>query len=136
VLRAAAGLGVDAVLVTPRCADPLYRRAVKVSMGAVFSVPWTRLRLWPGGLDDLRAAGFTVLALTPGAGSVPVDEVPVEATDRWAVLLGSEGPGLSDAALAGADLRVRVPMHAGVDSLNVAMASAVAFYALGRQSRR
>jgi tRNA G18 (ribose-2'-O)-methylase SpoU len=131
VLRCAAGLGVDAVLLDPRCADPLYRRSVKVSMGAVFAVPWARLAPWPAALSDVRAMGFTVLALTPDVDAVSIAELTPDVTDRTALLLGAEGPGLSADALAAADLRVRIPMAAGVDSLNVAAAAAVAFYALG-----
>ena len=138
VLRCAAGLGVDAVLLDPRCADPLYRRSVKVSMGAVFAVPWARLTPWPSALSAVRALGFTVLALTPEPAATSLADLTPEVTDRAALLLGAEGPGLSAAALAAADLRVRIPMAAGVDSLNVAAAAAVAFYALGAgaQSRR
>ena len=131
VLRCAAGLGVDAVLLDPRCADPLYRRSVKVSMGAVFAVPWARLTPWPSALADVRALGFTVLALTPEPAATSLADLTPEVTERTALLLGAEGPGLSAAALAAADLRVRIPMAAGVDSLNVAAAAAVAFYALG-----
>ena len=130
VFRSAAALGVDAVLVSPRCADPLYRRSVRVSMGAVFQVPWTRLEPWPAGLDDLRALGFTVaaLALTPDA--VPLAQFAASAPERTALLLGTEGDGLSASAVAAADVTVRIPMSGGVDSLNVAAASAVAFWAL------
>ena len=129
VFRAAAGLGVDAVLVTPRCADPLYRRSVKVSMGAVFAVPWTRLRRWPQDVDDLRAAGLTVaaLALTPDA--VDLRELAARPPERLALLLGTEGDGLGGATVARADVVVRIPMAGGVDSLNVASAAAVAFWA-------
>lgn len=128
--RSAAALGADAVLVTPRCADPLYRRAVRVSMGTVFQVPWTRVPVWPGGLDDLRAAGFTVaaLALTPAA--VPMDEFVRATPGRVALVLGTEGDGLAPGTVAAADVAVRIPMHGGVDSLNVAAAAAVAVYAL------
>ncbi|HEX7189148.1 MAG TPA: RNA methyltransferase [Actinomycetes bacterium] len=135
VFRSAAGLGVDAVLVSPRCADPLYRRSVKVSMGAVFSVPWSRLDTWPGGLRDVQDLGFSVLALTPALDAQPLDGLPADATARCALVLGAEGAGLSDRALAIADHRVRIPMSGGVDSLNAAAAAAVAFYALA-QSRR
>lgn len=135
VFRCAAGLGVDAVLVSPRCADPLYRRSVKVSMGAVFAVPWSRLDSWPSDLRDVRRHGFSVLALTPEPSATPLPDLPPEATGRCALVLGTEGAGLGDRALALADHRVRIPMAAGVDSLNVAAAAAVAFYALG-QSRR
>ncbi len=138
ILRCAAGLGVDAVLLDPRCADPLYRRSVKVSMGAVFAVPWARLAPWPAALADVRDLGFTLLALTPDRQATSLADLTPEVTDRAALLLGAEGPGLSAAALAAADLTVRIPMAAGVDSLNVAAAAAVAFYAIGAgaQSRQ
>ena len=135
VFRSAAGLGVDAVLVSPRCADPLYRRSVKVSMGAVFSVPWSRLESWPTDLADVRREGLSVLALTPSADATPLADLPAEVTARCALLIGAEGPGLTPAALEAADHRVRIPMSGGVDSLNAAAASAVAFNALA-QSRR
>jgi tRNA G18 (ribose-2'-O)-methylase SpoU len=136
VLRCAAGLGVDAVLLDPRCADPLYRRSVKVSMGAVFAVPWARLSPWPQGLAAVRDLGFTLLALTPEDTATSIADLGPDVTDRAALMLGAEGPGLSDEALAAADLRVRIPMAAGVDSLNVAAAAAVAFYALGPGAQR
>ena len=135
VFRSAAGLGVDAVLVSPSCADPLYRRSVKVSMGAVFSVPWSRLEAWPADLADVRREGLSVLALTPSADATPLADLPSEVTARCALLIGAEGPGLTADALDAADHRVRIPMSGGVDSLNAAAASAVAFYALA-QSRR
>jgi tRNA G18 (ribose-2'-O)-methylase SpoU len=131
VVRTAAGLGWDGLLLDPRTVDPLYRRAVRVSMGQVFALPYARLGAWPEGLDEVRAAGFQVLALTPDAGAEPLGEVAAAGLDRVALLLGAEGPGLSDAALALADRRVRIPMARGVDSLNVAAAAAVAFWALG-----
>lgn len=130
VFRSAAALGFDAVLLTPRCADPLYRRAVRTSMGAVFSVPWTRIS-WFEGPDLLRDRGFDLVALTPDPEALPLGEVHAAARERLAVALGSEGHGLSDRWLASADLRVRIPMREGVDSLNVGAAAAVAFYALG-----
>ena len=132
IFRSAAGLGMDAVLVTPRCADPLYRRSVKVSMGAVFSVPWTRLVSWPADIGLLRAAGLAVLALTPDASAVPIDELPPQVRASAALILGAEGPGLQPRTLAEVGTRVRIPMSAGVDSLNVGAAAAVAFYALSR----
>lgn len=131
IFRCAAALGFDAVILAPRCADPLYRRAVKVSMGAVFSVPYARLTDWRGGLDGLRAAGFQVLALTPAADAVPIEQVP--AAEKLALLLGTEGDGLSARWLAAADARIRIPMSGGVDSLNVASAAAIACYLLGRR---
>jgi tRNA G18 (ribose-2'-O)-methylase SpoU len=126
LFRNAAAFGLDGVLLDARCADPLYRRSVRVSMGHVFGVPFAVLDdPWPASLAGLRAAGVTILALTPNAQAEPLRSV--QAPNRWAVLLGAEGPGLSDAALATADRRVRIPMAAGVDSLNVATAGAVAF---------
>jgi tRNA G18 (ribose-2'-O)-methylase SpoU len=130
--RNAAALGIDAVLLTPRCADPLYRRAVKVSMGAVFHVPWTRLDAWPGDLGLLGRHGFVTAALCLSEQSVTLDELAGRGHEKLALMLGTEGEGLSAAALRAADERVRIPMAAGVDSLNVAAASAVAFYATRR----
>ncbi|MFI1381705.1 TrmH family RNA methyltransferase [Embleya sp. NPDC020886] len=130
IFRGAAALGMDAVLLSPDCADPLYRRSVKVSMGAVFSVPYARLEPWPGGLDVLRGAGLTLLALTPAPGSVALNELPAADLERCALMLGAEGPGLTAKALAAADRLVRIPMSHGVDSLNVGAAAAVAFYAV------
>jgi tRNA G18 (ribose-2'-O)-methylase SpoU len=130
IFRGAAGLGMDAVVLSPSCADPLYRRAVRVSMGEVFKVPYARLEPWPRGLARLREAGYRLLALTPGEGAVPLPEFRPAPGERLALLLGAEGPGLSPAALAAADTRVCIPMAAGVDSLNVAAAAAVAFYAV------
>ena len=128
--RSAAALGVDAVLVTPRCADPLYRRAVRVSMGTVFQVPWTRIDPWPGGVSLLREAGFTVAALALAADAVDLDELEARPPERLALVLGTEGDGLSRRTVEEADLVVRIPMGGGVDSLNVAAASAVAFWAV------
>ncbi|MEU3947041.1 RNA methyltransferase [Streptomyces sp. NPDC029526] len=130
VFRSAAALGMDAVLLSPDCADPLYRRSVKVSMGAVFSVPYARLAAWPKGLESVREAGFTLLALTPDAKARSLDEVAPHRMDRVALMLGAEGDGLSTQALVAADEWVRIPMSHGVDSLNVGAAAAVAFYAV------
>ena len=132
--RSAAALGIDAVLVTPRCADPLYRRSVRVSMGTVFQVPWTRIERWPA-MDELHAQGFTVAALALSENSVALDEFAAspactEPDSRVAVVLGTEGDGLSHRTIAAADEVVRIPMAGGVDSLNVAAAAAVAFWAL------
>ena len=135
VFRSAAALGVDAVLITPRCADPLYRRAVRVSMGTVFQVPWTRIEPWPAGLQVLRDHGFTVAAFALGDGAVSLDDLAVNQPDRLAMVFGTEGDGLSRLAVKGADLVVKIPMAGGVDSLNVASASAVAMWAL-RPPRR
>ncbi|MBW1604104.1 RNA methyltransferase [Streptomyces sp. JJ66] len=130
IFRSAAALGMDAVLLSPDCADPLYRRSVKVSMGAVFAVPYARLDAWPDGLHTLRDAGFTLLALTPDPAAVPLGEVVAGRLDRAALMLGAEGSGLTPRALAAADVRTRIPMAHGVDSLNVGAAAAVAFYAV------
>ncbi|MEO7061876.1 MAG: RNA methyltransferase [Lapillicoccus sp.] len=130
IFRSAAALGVDAVLVTPQCADPLYRRSIRVSMGTVFQVPWTRIDPWPSGMEVLRDHGFTVAALGLADASVSLDELAAAPPDRLALVLGTEGDGLGRQTLAGADVTVRIPMAGGVDSLNVAAASAVAFWAL------
>ncbi|MET8168266.1 RNA methyltransferase [Streptomyces sp. NPDC005329] len=127
--RSAAALGIKAILLSPDCADPLYRRAIKVSMGAVFSVPYARFDAWPAGLDVVRDAGYAILAMTPDEKATPLDELNPERYGKSAIMLGSEGHGLSTYALRAADEWVRIPMSAGVDSLNVAAASAVAFYA-------
>ncbi|OJF13375.1 tRNA G18 (ribose-2'-O)-methylase SpoU [Couchioplanes caeruleus] len=132
VFRGAAALGIDAVLLSPSCADPLYRRSVRVSMGEVFAVPYARLEPWPDGLARVREAGFSVLALTPAPDAVPMQRLDAAQRARPALLLGAEGPGLSRHALAACDVPVRLPMRRGVDSLNVAAAAAVAFWELGR----
>jgi tRNA G18 (ribose-2'-O)-methylase SpoU len=129
LFRNAAALGVDGVLLGPRCADPLYRRSVRVSMGHVLRVPFAHLDAWPTGLDMLRDKGFRVVALTPRPGAIGLADAGLRG-ERVAVLLGSEGPGLTEEALGAADLAVRIPMADGVDSLNVATAAAVAFYAI------
>ncbi|HEY0359290.1 MAG TPA: RNA methyltransferase [Mycobacteriales bacterium] len=134
VFRCAAALGIDGVLLSPSCADPLYRRSVRVSMGEVFAVPYARADSWPGALADVRAAGFTVLALTPDPAAVALDRLSGADRARPALLLGAEGPGLSRGALTGSDVAVRIPMQRGVDSLNVAAAAAVAFWELCRES--
>lgn len=130
IFRAAAGLGADAVLVSPRCADPLYRRSVRVSMGTVFQVPWTRLPEWAEAGPQLRAAGLHLAALALAPDAVPLDAFAESGHDRVALLLGAEGDGLSARAVAAADTVVTIPMAGGVDSLNVAAASAVAMWAL------
>ncbi|MQS06848.1 TrmH family RNA methyltransferase [Streptomyces alkaliphilus] len=131
--RNAAALGVDAVLLTPGCADPLYRRAVKVSMGTVFKVPWARPGPWKRTAELLRGAGFTSAALCLAEDSITVDELADRNDERLALVFGTEGHGLSERALRACDLRVRIPMAAGVDSLNVAAASAVAFHVTRRR---
>jgi tRNA G18 (ribose-2'-O)-methylase SpoU len=128
IFRSAAALGMDAVLLSPDCADPLYRRAVKVSMGAVFAVPYVRLDPWPSSLAAVREAGFELLALTPAEGAV--DLATVAAQGKPALMLGAEGDGLTAKAMAAADHLVRIPMAHGIDSLNVGAAAAVAFYAV------
>ena len=135
VFRSAAALGVDAVLITPRCADPLYRRAVRVSMGTVFQVPWTRIEPWPAGLSVLHDHGFTVAAFALGDGAVDLDDFASDQPQRLAMIFGTEGDGLSRLAVKGADVVLKIPMAGGVDSLNVAAASAVALWALRRQTR-
>lgn len=130
VFRGAAGLGMDGVLLSPTCADPLYRRSVRVSMGEVFALPYAVLTPWPGGLDAVRDAGFSILALTPDRDATPISALTESERDRPALLFGAEGPGLTDDVLKSADRRVRIPMSRGVDSLNVAAAAAVACYAI------
>ena len=130
IFRSAAGLGVDAVLVTPRCADPLYRRSIRVSMGTVFQVPWTRIDPWPGGVDVLRQLGLTVAAMALSEDAVTLDEFAAHPPERIAMVLGTEGDGIGARTVAAADVTVRIPMAGGVDSLNVAAASAVAMWGL------
>jgi tRNA G18 (ribose-2'-O)-methylase SpoU len=136
IFRSVAGLGADAVLITPRCADPLYRRSVRVSMGTVLQVPWTRLPEWPEGATILKDLGFTIAALALAADAVDLQDFAASAPGKVALVLGTEGDGLSRAALAAADVTVTIPMMHGVDSLNVASASAVALYALTAAQRR
>jgi len=124
---------MDAVLLSPTCADPLYRRSVRVSMGEVFSIPYARIESWPSGLTELREAWFRILALTPDSGAESIDDIKMRDDDLLALLLGAEGPGLSKDALEAATSRVRIPMGNGVDSLNVAAATAVACYAITRK---
>ena len=133
VFRSAAALGMDAVLLERRCADPLYRRSVRVSMGEVFSVPWAWLDDWPGALAALADDGFRVLALTPAADAVRLEDVALAAEDKVALLLGAEGPGLTDAAMGASSTRVRIAMAPGVDSLNVGAAAAIACWVVGRR---
>jgi tRNA G18 (ribose-2'-O)-methylase SpoU len=130
IFRSVAGLGADAVLITPRCADPLYRRSVRVSMGTVLQVPWTRLPEWPDATELLHNAGFHIAALALSDHAVTLDAFAASPPERVAILMGSEGDGLSRAALDNADSVVTIPMLHGVDSLNVASASAVALWAL------
>lgn len=130
LFRNARAFGIDAVLLDPTTPDPLYRRSIRVSMGHVLHMPWTRLDPWPDRLADLQARGFTVVALTPAAGAEPIDDLAKDPPSRVAVLLGAEGPGLSDQALQAADRKVRIPLDPDVDSLNVATAAAITFHRL------
>lgn len=132
IFRSGAALGFDAVLLAPRCGDPLYRRSVKVGMGAVFTMPWTRLPDWYAALPALSSAGFTTVALTLADDSTPIEDA-VAGVDRLALVLGSEGHGLSARWEQSADRRANIPMRAGIDSLNVAAASAVACYIAARR---
>ena len=132
ILRSGAALGFDAVLLAPRCADPLYRRSIKVAMGAVFSLPWTRLPDWYDALPDLSARGYTTVALTLAPDAVPIEEA-VAGLDKVALVLGSEGHGLTSRWEQTADRRAIIPMAAGIDSLNVAAATAVACYVTARR---
>jgi tRNA G18 (ribose-2'-O)-methylase SpoU len=133
IFRSVAGLGADAVLITPRCADPYYRRSVRVSMGTVLQVPWTRLDEWPEGGEALTRLGFRIAALALDPNAIDLDDYARRAPDKLALVVGTEGDGLSRAALGAADDIVTIPMLHGVDSLNVASASAVALYALRRR---
>ena len=129
IFRNAAGLGVDAVVFGSGCADPLYRRAVRVSMGHALLVPYARSANWPADLAMLKESGFRLLAMTPDGGACALAEAMAAARDdRVAVLVGAEGPGLTPATLRLSDVRVRIPMSRGTDSLNVATAAALAFY--------
>ncbi len=132
IFRSGAALGFDAVLLAPRCADPLYRRSIKVGMGAVFTMPWTRLPDWRSALPDLSARGFTTVALTLADDAVPIEDALL-GVERLALVLGSEGHGLSPHWEGSADRRAIIPMAAGIDSLNVAAATAVACYVAARR---
>ena len=132
IFRSAAALGVDAVVLSPRCADPLYRRSVKVAMGAVFSVPYARMDDWYDGVTAIAQAGFTTVALTPADDAVDIEQA-VAGVERVALLMGSEGHGLSERWMRSADVRAVIAMAAGIDSLNVAAAAAVACYVVSRR---
>ena len=138
IFRSAAALNMDAVLLTPACSNPLYRRAIRVSMGTVFQVPWTFLdeeeNQWPGmGLAKLKNLGFKTAAMALSDNSVSIDHPALMVEEKLAIILGTEGDGLSDATIADCDYTVKIPMSHGVDSLNVAAASAVAFWQLGNR---
>ena len=136
IFRSAAALGIDAVLLTPACSDPLYRRAARVSMGTVFQVPWTYLGSdcaeWPHpGMERLRALGFRTAAMALSDNAISIADPQLMAEEKLAIVLGTEGDGLAAGTIADCDYTVRIPMSHGVDSLNVAAASAVAFWQLG-----
>ena len=138
IFRSAAALGMDAVLLTPGCSNPLYRRAARVSMGTVFQIPWTfigsEMADWPeAGMNKLRALGFKTAAMALRDDSVSIDDPKLLAEEKLAIILGSEGDGLTNDTIADCDYTVRIPMYHGVDSLNVAAASAVAFWQLRKK---
>ncbi|MCA4131496.1 RNA methyltransferase [Arthrobacter sp. M4] len=129
VFRSAAAIGVDAVLVTPQCADPLYRRSIRVSMGTVFQVPWTRIDPWPAGIEQLKEGGYFVAGMSLGEGAITLDDLVAQDHQNLVLVFGTEGDGLKPDTDRLLDARVTIPMMNGVDSLNVAASSAVAFYA-------
>ena len=131
IIRSAAALGMDAVLLTPGCSDPLYRRAARVSMGTVFQIEWTFLA--DDSLDEIKRLGFKTVAMALKDDSVSINDTRLTAESKLAVIMGTEGDGLSDKTIAECDYTVKIPMYHGVDSLNVAAASAVAFYQLGNK---
>ena len=134
IFRSAAALGMDAVLLTPGCSDPLYRRSARVSMGTVFQIPWTFTGDWPGeGMAQLSRLGFRTAAMALSDDSVSIDDRRLMAEEKLAVILGSEGDGLTETTIARFDYTVKIPMYHGVDSLNVAAASAVAFWQLRKE---
>jgi tRNA G18 (ribose-2'-O)-methylase SpoU len=130
IFRSVAAIGADAVLVTPRCSDPFYRRAIRVSMGTVLQVPWTRTGDWASTRELLTANGFHVAALALTDDAVSLREFAADAPEKVALVLGTEGEGLTAEAIAAADTVVQIPMAHGIDSLNVAATAAVAMYAL------
>ena len=131
IIRSAAALGMDAVLLTPGCSDPLYRRAARVSMGTVFQIDWTFLT--DESLDEIKTLGYKTVAMALKDNSLSIDDPRLSREDKLAVIMGTEGDGLSDETIADCDFTVKIPMYHGVDSLNVAAASAVAFYQLGKK---
>ena len=137
IFRSAAALHMDAVLLTPGCCDPLYRRATRVSMGTVFQIPWTYFHKkvsWPeAGMEQLRSLGFKTVAMALRNDSISIDAPALQAEETLAIILGAEGDGLVDATITGCDYTVKIPMSHEVDSLNVAAASAVAFWELGKR---
>lgn len=141
VIRSAAALNMDAVLLTPGCSNPLYRRAIRVSMGTVFQIPWTFIDeneagIWPkDGMSYLKSLGFRIASMALHDASVDIDDSRLRGEEKLAVILGTEGEGLMDATIGASDYIIKIPMGHGVDSLNVAAASAVAFWELGRHAR-
>ena len=134
IFRSAAALGMDAVLLTPGCSNPLYRRSARVSMGTVFQIPWTYTPDWPEtGMEALKKLGFKTAAMALSDDSVSIDDPKLLSEDKLAVILGSEGDGLVESTIAACDYTVKIPMYHGVDSLNVAAASAVAFWQLRKK---
>ena len=133
IFRSAAALGIDAVLLTPGCTNPLYRRSARVSMGTVFQVPWTYLPVWPRDLRILKENGFKTVAMALKDDSVFIDDPVLQSEEKLAIILGTEGDGLKDNTILSCDYTVKIPMYHGVDSLNVAAASAVAFWELRKR---
>ena len=134
IFRSAAALGMDAVLLTPGCSNPLYRRSARVSMGTVFQIPWTFTGQWPEeGMAQLKHLGFKTAAMALSDNSVSIDDPGLLSEEKLAILMGSEGDGLTEATIAACDYTVKIPMYHGVDSLNVAAASAVAFWQLRKK---
>ena len=131
IIRSAAALGMDAVLLTPGCSDPLYRRAARVSMGTVFQIEWTFLK--DESLDEIKSLGFRTVAMALKDNSISINDPRLTSEKKLALIMGTEGDGLSDNTIADCDFTVKIPMYHGVDSLNVAAASAVAFYQLGKK---
>ena len=131
IIRSAAALGMDAVILTPGCSDPLYRRAARVSMGTIFQIEWTFAD--SDNLDEIKALGFKTVAMALKDNSLSIDDPRLTAEDKLAIVMGTEGDGLSDQTISDCDFTVKIPMYHGVDSLNVAAASAVAFYQLGNR---
>jgi tRNA G18 (ribose-2'-O)-methylase SpoU len=130
IFRSAAGLGIDAIVITPQCADPLYRRSIRVSMGAVFAMPWTRANDWPATLQQLATQGFHTVALSPSDSSTSLEEFAKQGHQKIAFVLGSEGHGLTPESIDLCQSTVHIPMSRGISSLNVAAASAVVFWAI------
>lgn len=135
IFRSVAALGAEAVLLSPTCADPLYRRAVRVSMGAVLEIPWARLPRWQDAGPLLRRHGFTIVGFGFGSDSVPLESFIQQPPDRVALVFGAEGPGLSRQALGATDVLVNIPMDRGIDSLNVATAAGIALWAMRAHQR-